>query len=182
MDQHVGPVVIARAQLTAAVARLADRLAADYAATGFTAVVLLEGARRFAADLKAALAGRLAVRWCYLRAKSYSGTASSGKVHITGDGVACAGLPVVVIDDIYDTGATLTAVGEYLSSSGVKNLRYCVLLEKSFRHSRCLAIDYLGLAVDDLFIIGYGLDYNGSYRDLPDIHVYQPAPLPGGPL
>jgi hypoxanthine phosphoribosyltransferase len=165
-------ILIREEELDETVTALAERLNAAYVTSEpVAAVVLLEGARRFAEDLFKKLIFTVEVH--YIKASSYSGTTSSTEgVRIEGaDGLADAlgGRDVLVIDDIYDTGRTLACVLERLSAYGAKSLRTCVLLEKAIEHEKPLTIDFLGRTVEDAFAVGYGLDYNGKLRDLPFI-------------
>ena len=81
------------------------------------------------------------------------------------------GRQVLLIDDIYDTGLTLAKVTEWVRQGNPANVRTCVLLEKDIPHQRPVPIDFLGLKIEDAFVIGYGLDYEGRCRRLPYIAV-----------
>jgi len=163
-------ILISAEQLAQTVERLASELNAAYADTDkVLALVILEGARIFASDLLRQV--RFPVQVEYLSASSYRGTTqSSGTVRLQGHlglaGKIC-GRKVLLIDDIYDTGLTLAAVQEWLNTCGPADVKTCVLLEKKIRHCKPAAIDFLGLAIEDCFVIGYGLDYQGRFRDLP---------------
>jgi hypoxanthine phosphoribosyltransferase len=134
-------------------------------------VVLLEGARPFARDLVKLL--DLPVEIVFIKASSYNGgTSSSGKVAIEEEadlGRRLAGQDVLIVDDIYDTGLTLDSVTKSLAGHDPKSMKICVLLEKMIKHTVDVPIDFIGLKIDDLFVIGYGLDYNEKYRELPFI-------------
>ena len=137
-------------------------------------VVLLEGARPFADDLVKHL--DMAVEVVYIKASSYKGgTSSSGKVKIqkeTDLKQKLAGRDVLIVDDIYDTGLTLGKVTKSLAVHAPKSMRICVLLEKTIKHLAEVPINFVGLKIDDLFVIGYGLDYNEKYRELPFIATF----------
>ncbi|MCP4708494.1 MAG: hypoxanthine phosphoribosyltransferase, partial [Planctomycetes bacterium] len=101
---------------------------------------------------------------------SYRGDKSTGQVAIEGEiNTSLSGKEVLLIDDIYDSGETLKVVMEYLKRYSSKRVRTCVFLEKEVDHQVDVEIDYLGYKVADVFLVGYGLDYNEKYRDLPYI-------------
>ena len=78
---------------------------------------------------------------------------------------------ILLIDDIYDTGLTLSRILDWLSECGAESIQTCVLLEKQTNHTANIEIDFVGTAIEDEFLIGYGLDFDGQYRDLPFIGV-----------
>ena len=100
------------------------------------------------------------------------------------------GKHVLVIDDILDSGRTLAAVRELLLAGGAATVKTCVLLQKALPAPPAVAADYVGFAIPDEFVVGYGLDFNGYYRNLPDIAVLHPRvfsapaapPPPADPL
>ena len=102
-------------------------------------------------------------------ASSYgSGTESSGKVIIKKDLEGdIAGKNVIIIEDIVDTGNTLKYLKEYLYGKNPKSIKICTLLNKPSRRSAQIEADYIGFSIDNLFVIGYGLDYDQKYRNLP---------------
>ena len=137
------------------------------------ALVLLEGAWYFAQDLLKKI--HCSVQVQHLKASSYlGGTQSTGQVSID-DSLnlqdTIKGKDVLLIDDIYDTGLTLTKVLQKLSECNPNSIKTCVLLEKDIPHTQSVKIDFLGTPIEDAFVIGYGLDYNNQYRDLPFIAV-----------
>jgi len=154
------------------VKRLAREVVQHYrVGSRILAVVILEGARRFADDLLCSMLGYTSARFELVRLKAESyhgGTESSGEVKLTDTGKVHAGdRDVLLIDDIYDTGRTLTAVRAYLEEQGARSIKTCVLLEKRRKHEVPAQVDFIGTLVDDRFLIGYGLDLDGEYRDLP---------------
>ncbi len=167
-------VLVSAERIEAAVEDLARRIeAACDGASPLLAVVVLEGARRFAANLLGRL--RIESEARCIRASSYHGaTQSSGQVEVCDMERLCseaAGRTVLVIDDIYDTGLTLAAILEKLKQAGAEDVKTCVLLAKKTTHRRKIAVDFVGMEIEDAFVIGYGLDYEGKYRDLPFIAV-----------
>ena len=165
-------ILISRDQVQAIVADIAARLNAAYADAGSClALVALEGARYFAADLLNRLT--FPIETAHIRASSYlGGTQSTGSVNLQADDTLpakIAGQNVLIIDDIYDTGHTLSKLISWVNSCRAAEVKTCVLLEKQIAHDQPVTIDFLGTHVEDAFVIGYGLDYNNEYRDLPFI-------------
>ena len=170
-------IVLSTEQLEKIVSNLAAHIRETYKNnSNWLALVILEGARFFADDLLKKLDLPLAVQ--YLKANSYSGTYSSGIVKIDKKDLLkkeIRGKHILLIDDIYDTGLTLAALMAWVKTCDPASIRTCVLLEKRHTHVREISIDFLGAPVEDEFLIGYGLDYNGHYRDLPYIGVLSEA-------
>lgn len=165
--------LIPPAAIQAAVTALVPPIREVYAETAtVSAVVLLEGARWFARDLLGAL-NDPRFQEIPLKVSSYFGTTqSSGHVEI-----AATALPtvrdrdVLILDDIYDTGRTLHAAIDYLDQAGAKSIRTCVMFAKDRCHEQPVNIDFIGLTIPDQFVVGYGLDYQNRYRDLPYLGV-----------
>jgi hypoxanthine phosphoribosyltransferase len=105
----------------------------------------------------------------FLRASSYgAGTTSSGTVRLVADlSVDITDRHVLIVDDIVDTGHTLAALKRTLAARGPRSVRACVLLDKTGRREIEVAVDYVGFTIPNVFVVGYGLDYDGLYRNLP---------------
>lgn len=159
-------------ELAQTVAVLAEKLNADYAGKELIVVGILKGSVMFLADLFR----RLTLDECqldFMAASSYgSGTLSSGKVTITKD-VSCnvIGRDVLLVEDILDTGNTLSCLKEHLLAKGAASVKICTLFDKPSRRKKPVTADYTGRVIDDLFIVGYGLDYSERYRNLPYVGV-----------
>jgi hypoxanthine phosphoribosyltransferase len=132
-------------------------------------VCVLKGAFVFLADLARAL--RVPCTLDFLAVSSYAaGTTTTGEVRLLKDlDVALDGRHVVIVEDIIDTGLTLTYLLEILKARGPKTLRAACLLSKPSRRKVNVPVDYVGFEIDDRFVIGYGLDYAEQYRGLPYI-------------
>ena len=163
--------LIPAARIRARVRALGRRIAADYAGRDLHVIGVLHGSFVFMADLVRAI--DLPMTCDFLRASSYgAGTASRGRAKITSDfGRPIRGRDVLLVEDIVDTGITATAVLKKLRKRRPASLRLCSLLHKPSRSRVPVTIDYLGFTVPDRFVVGYGLDYDARYRNLPYIGV-----------
>jgi hypoxanthine phosphoribosyltransferase len=130
-------------------------------------VGVLQGAIPFVADLMRAVSLDLTVD--FLRASSYgAGTTSSGTVRLVADlSIDITDRHVLIVDDIVDTGHTLAALKRALQARGPRSVRACVLLDKTGRRETEVTVDYVGFTIPNVFVVGYGLDYDGLYRNLP---------------
>jgi hypoxanthine phosphoribosyltransferase len=158
------------------VAELAGQIAADYQGQAVTIVGVLTGCLMFLADLVRHL--DLALRIGLIQASSYRGeTTSPGALRVHPDLLPdVSGRHVLLLDDILDTGQTLAHLHSRLSELGPASLRTAVLLRKCGRQQVPIEPDYCGFGIPDVFVVGYGLDYNDEHRHLPYIAV-----LPDGP-
>jgi len=174
MLADVAEVLIDEASLKAKVAELGRRIAADYADKPLTLVCILKGAVLFAADLLRTLP--IPVEIDFMAISSYGmGTRTSGVVRILKDlDHSIEGKHVLVVEDIVDSGLTLSYLLDTLSQRQPASLRTCVLLDKPQRRVVRLNPDYVGFEIPDKFVIGYGLDYGEKYRNLPFIGVLKP--------
>ncbi len=162
-------VIFPRAEIEAAVARLAAAITRDYRDNNPLLLGVLNGCFVFLADLVRRLDFPLEVD--FLRLSSYGrGQQSSGRVRVVqGLRLPVKGRHVLVVEDIVDTGLTLAFLRDYLGKRKPASLRVCALTDKPSRRQTPFKIDYLGLTLPDKFVVGYGLDCAGKYRNLPDI-------------
>ena len=110
------------------------------------------------------------VEFEFIEISSYEGTESTNKIKINKDITGkIEGKDVIIIEDIIDTGRTLSYLVEYLKKQKIQSLKIATLLSKPSRRVIELDVDYIGFKIDDVFVIGYGLDYNQKYRNLPYI-------------
>ena len=156
--------------LQARVKELAGKISTDYSDREPIVLGVLNGAVFFFADLVREMT--IPSRIDFIRAASYgSGTSSSGSVRLTKDlEIPIEGEPVILVEDIVDTGLTVTKIVEILRERGPESVKVCALIDKLERRSMDVVIDYCGFQVKEVFLIGYGLDYNEQYRYLPDIY------------
>jgi hypoxanthine phosphoribosyltransferase len=150
---------------------MAAQITADYADRELTVIAILTGSLMFMSDLLRRIP--LPLRLDCLSVASYQGkTTTSGEVIFKQLSVPdVAGRDVLILDDILDTGQTLTTVRDRLETAKPRSIRVCVLLSKRKQRARHVNADYIGFEIDDEFVVGYGLDYMQRYRNLPYIGV-----------
>ena len=154
-------------ELTASVAR---QISSDYRGHPLVVVGVLKGAFIFPADLVRRIT--IPVQVDFVRAASYgSGATSSGKIELTKEiDIDIAGKDVLVVEDIVDSGLTLTYLVDYLKQFNPETVRVCTLLDKHERRQSKVKVDYACHIIKKGFLVGYGLDYNEAYRELPAIY------------
>ncbi len=162
-------VLFTRNEISETVNRLATEINRDYAGKELLLVGVLKGSFVFLADLIRLLDFPLEVEFIGL--SSYgSGTKSSGKVRVgRGLRTQVRGRNVLVVEDIVDTGLTTGYLLDYLRKNKPASLKLCSLTEKPSRRKTPVTIDYLGFTVPDKFVVGYGLDWDQKFRNLPDL-------------
>lgn len=162
-------VLIPKGQIEGRISDLAAEIRRDYRGKHPLFLGVLKGSFVFMADLVRVLNMPLEVE--FVRLSSYgSGTETSGRVKMAGGlGVDIRGRDVLVVEDIVDTGITLSFLLDYLRNQGPASLKLCALLDKPSRRKVPLRIDYLGFTVENVFIVGYGIDWNEQYRYLADV-------------
>jgi hypoxanthine phosphoribosyltransferase len=162
------PILLSSEEIAARVASLGLEIARDASEVGSVHLVcVLKGAVLFLADLVRAIP--LPSTIDFLAVSSYAaGTTTTGEVRLLKDlDVALDGRHVVIVEDIVDTGLTLSYLQEILRARGPKSLKTACLLSKPSRRKVNVPVDYIGFTIDDRFVVGYGLDYAGQYRNLP---------------
>jgi len=174
----LGEVLFSAETIHARVAELGAQIHRDYDGRPLTIVAILKGSVIFLADLARHLGHDVTIE--LIEASSYGdGATSSGQVTLRRYGTLdVADRDVLLLDDIADTGNTLTAVRRSLEGMSARSVRTCVLLDKPCRRQVDMAVDYRGFEVGDDFVVGYGLDYADRYRTLPYIARLDPAPEP----
>ena len=162
-------VLISREQLADKVAELGKQISEDYKGEELFLIGILKGSVPFMADLMRAIS--LDVEMDFMSVSSYgSGTKTSGVVRILKDlDSDIAGKNVLIVEDIIDSGLTFAYLKEYLAKRGPKSIKIVTMLSKPARRKADIEADYTGFVVDDKFIVGYGLDIDQKYRNLPYI-------------
>jgi hypoxanthine phosphoribosyltransferase len=162
-------LVYSREEIEDAVRRVADEVSRDFEGQNVLLVVVLKGAFIFAADLVRKL--RLPIEIDFVKLSSYKGSETTGMVEITKDiETTITGRNVLVVEDIVDTGITLSFLLRHLAVSRPKSLKVCTLIDKRERRRIAVSVDYAGIVCDRGFLIGYGLDLDECCRELEAIH------------
>ena len=163
-------ILISEAKIEKRLDELAKQIMKDYGEEDLLFIGVLKGAAIFMVELAKRIKNN--VEFEFIQARSYEGTESTGKVEITQDLTGkIDGKNVIIIEDIIDTGRTLEYLMRYLTFHNPKTIKLCTLLSKPSRRVVELQVDYIGFSIPDEFVIGYGLDYNQKYRNLPYIGV-----------
>ncbi len=158
-------------KLKSRIKELADAINSDYQNEELVIVGVLNGSFIFMSDLVREIKRPVQIEFVSL--SSYEGTQSTGQVRFHLDVKQnLEGRNVILVEDIVDTGLTIQFLLEHFRIKKPKSLKLCSLLRKKARLKVDVPIDYLGFDIEDKFVIGYGLDFNGNYRELPYIGVY----------
>lgn len=162
--------LVSTEQLNQCLDKLASRINRDYEGKSVVMVGILKGAFIFMADLARRLT--LPLTLDFVRLASYGNdTSTCGKVKITKDlEMPVAGRNIIVVEDIVDTGTTLKWYLDYLWAQKPESVRICALIDKHERRQVEVPLDYVGMAIDTGFVVGYGLDFSEKHRNLPAIY------------
>ncbi len=160
--------LISKEKIEKRIEELAEEISKDYEGKSIEFIVVLKGAAIFAVEL--AMKVKPNVRFDFIEISSYSGTESTGVLKVNKDLKAdIEGKDVLIVEDIIDTGRTLSYLKDYLRSKKPNSLRICTLVNKPSRRIIDVPIDYNGFDIEDKFIVGYGFDIDGDYRNMPYI-------------
>jgi hypoxanthine phosphoribosyltransferase len=171
-----GRILITEEELRARVTELGRAIGRDYAGGQPPIIVgVLQGAFLFMADLVRAIP--IPVTTDFIGLASYgAGTSSTGVVRLQFDlSMSIERRPVVIVEDIADTGLTLSYLKRALEARHPESVRVCVLVDKIERRRAEIDIDYIGFTIPDVFVVGYGMDWSGLYRNLPHVAVLEDA-------
>ncbi|MBQ2971517.1 MAG: hypoxanthine phosphoribosyltransferase [Ruminococcus sp.] len=171
MIKDVERILVTEEQIMEAVQRIAKEIEKDYEGKEVLFVGLLKGSIAFMADLIKAYTKTCTID--FMAVSSYgAGTESSGRVNIIKDlSVPIDGKDIIIVEDIIDSGNTLSFIKAYFGAKNANSVRICTLLNKPSRRVVDIPVDYIGYDIEDEFVIGYGLDYNEHYRNLPYVGV-----------
>ena len=174
MIQDVERILFTEEQLQKRVAELGAQITADYAGKNPVLASVLRGSYIFMADLTRAIDLPLTVD--FMAVSSYgAGTVSSGQVEIKKDlSDSIEGRDLLIVEDILDSGNTLYYLQRILNARHPASIKICTLLDKPERRAKPIEADYKGFTIPDAFVVGYGLDYDERYRNLPYIGILQP--------
>jgi len=175
IHDDVEEILLSGEEIANRVSELGAQLASDYAGRDPVLVSVLKGSIIFLADLIRSM--EMPVSLDLMEVSSYgASTETSGQVRILKDlSKSIEGRDVIVVEDIIDTGLTLNYLLKYLRDRNPSSIRICCLLDKPARRLAEIPIDYIGFSIPDRFVIGYGLDYDERYRNLPYIGVLKPS-------
>ena len=175
MEQDMQEILFTREQLEERIAALAGEITRDYAGKAPLIAGVLRGSFIFMADLVRRI--DLPLTLDFISASSYgAGTVSSGLVNIRLDlSEDIEGRDVLLVEDILDTGNTLSKLVAELKKRNPASLRLCVMLDKPDRRTRPIQADYVGFTIPDAFVVGCGLDFDQRYRNLPYVGILRPS-------
>ena len=172
--EHSLKMLIDQTQIKERVRKLGDQINIDYKNKSLTVIVVSNGAIVFGADLIREIS--LPLQFDTFSVSSYVGAKSSGKITFNNElKLEIANRDVLILDDILDTGNTLLVIHHYLLKFNPATVKSCVLLDKKKSSSTNFVPDYVGFEIGDHFVVGYGLDYNEAYRNLPYIAILYPT-------
>ena len=170
MGHDISEVLVTEEQINEMCDRIAQQLNCDYKDSEPVIVGILTGAFIFTADLVRRL--RIPVIVDFMQVAIYVGTESTGKLIVKKElSTDVAGRDVLVVEDIIDTGRTMELVKSELLKRGAKSVKVCAAFDKPDRRVNDFVPDYCGIVIPDEFIVGYGLDYDGKYRNVKDVRI-----------
>jgi hypoxanthine phosphoribosyltransferase len=167
----VEQVLIPEELISQRVRELGTEISREYRNLEPLVVGVLKGSFVFLADLIRAI--DIPITMDFLAVQSYTSGRSTGEIHVTQDlGIDITGRHVLLVEDILDTGLTIRRITEHLQVRDPASLAFCALLEKRNHERRPMELRYIGFRIPDVYVVGYGLDYNGNFRNLPFIGIY----------
>ncbi|MGS0765391.1 hypoxanthine phosphoribosyltransferase [Syntrophomonas curvata] len=168
-------ILYSQEQISARVKELGLRISRDYRGEELLVIGVLKGAFVFMADLVREI--DLLLELDFISVSSYgASTISSGEVRIIKDlDYSLEGKNVLLVEDIIDTGLTLNYIKEIFKKRNPRSVKICCLLDKPSRRKSPIRAEYAGFSIEDHFVVGYGLDYAGKYRNYPAVCILKPA-------
>jgi len=176
MHQDIAHILLTKEQIQSRIQELGRELMRDYAGKEPVFVGVLKGVVVFYADMIRAFDDHCQLDFMWI--SSYKGTESSGNICVKQDVKSdLTGRHVVILEDILDTGRSLQFVAQHLKDKGAASVRICTLLDKPEGRAPGVDIraDYVGFTIPNAFVVGYGLDYNEKYRNLPYVGILKPG-------
>ncbi|MGB4610648.1 MAG: hypoxanthine phosphoribosyltransferase [Saccharofermentanales bacterium] len=167
---YISEILVSKEEIKTICKRLGAQITSDYQGKDIVLICILKGAIVFLADLMREI--EVPCEIDFMSVSSYTGTKSSGDVKIIKDlDNTIEDKHIILVEDIIDSGLTLSHLVEMLKNRNPASLKICACFDKPDRRRAEVKVDYIGRQIPDEFIVGYGLDYNGQYRNLPDICV-----------
>ena len=175
LDRDIDHILVTEEQLKAKVNELGAQITRDYAGRDLLLVSILKGSVVFMADLMRAIQMPCGIDFMVVSSYGGANTTSTGLVKIVKDlDQDLSGKDLLIVEDILDTGITLSHLVPMLKLRNPASVRLCTILSKPSRRKADIEPDYLGFEVPDAFVVGYGLDYDEKYRNLPYVGVLKP--------
>ena len=175
MNNDIAKILISEEQLQAKVAELGAQISRDYEGKDLLLVSILKGSVVFMADLMRAITEPCSIDFMVVSSYGGANTTSTGLVKIVKDlDQDLSGKDVLIVEDILDTGVTLSNLVPMLKMRNPNSVKICTILDKPSRRKADIQPDYEGFQVPDEFVVGYGLDYDEKYRNLPYVGVLKP--------
>ena len=175
MHKDIEQILLTQEQIQNRIVELGEILTAEYAGKNPVIVGVLKGVVVFYADMVRQI--KVPCQMDFMWLSSYSGANSTGKMLVRQDVTAdIEGRHVLILEDIFDTGNSLDYTYRYLQSKNPASVKICTLLDKPSRRKPGITLqaDYVGFTIDNYFVVGYGLDYNEHYRNLPFVGILKP--------
>lgn len=173
MEKGIERILVAEDEIKEICKKLGEQISKDYAGKKPLLVGILKGSVVFMADLMRHITCDCEID--FMAVSSYSGTETTGVVQFKKDmDVSPEGRDIILVEDILDSGVTLSYLKKMLMQRNAKSLAICAFLDKPTNHRVEIEAEYVGKAIPDEFVIGYGLDYNEKYRNLPFVGVLSP--------
>lgn len=174
MERDVESVLISEEELKQICKNLGEQITRDYEGKNLLVVSVLKGSIIFMADLLREIKCNCQID--FLSVSSYSGSKTTGVVKFKKDlDIDPDGMDILIVEDILDSGITLSYLSGVLKGRNAKSIKICTLLDKPANRKADIKADYVGRVIPDAFVIGYGLDYDEKYRNLPYIGVLKPS-------
>lgn len=170
MNKDIEKVILTKDQISEKVCEIGKQISKDYAGKELLIVVILKGAAIFAADLFRSISIPCIID--YMSVSSYDGTETTGNVKIIKDlDYNIEDKDILIVEDIIDSGITLDYLCRLFKIRGAKNVKIATFLDKKVSRKIDVPVDYIGFSVLDEFLVGYGLDYNEKYRNIPYVGI-----------
>ena len=173
MDKDIEQILLTQEQIQSRIRELGEILSAEYAGKNPVIVGVLKGVVVFYADMVRQI--KVPCQMDFMWLSSYSGANSTGKMLVRQDVTAdITGRHVLILEDIFDTGNSLEFTVNHLKEKNPASIKICTLLDKPDRRVKTVKPDYVGFEVPNEFVVGYGLDFQGHYRNLPYVGILKP--------
>ena len=173
-NKDIASVLVSKDELSEICKRLGEQISRDYEGKNLLVVSVLKGAVVFMADLLREIKCDCIID--FIAVSSYSGTKTTGVVKFKKDlDIDPDGMDILIVEDILDSGITLSYLSGVLKGRNANSIKICTLLDKPANRKADISADYVGKVIPDEFVVGYGLDYDEKYRNLPYVGILNPS-------